>query len=119
MVIDSEIKSRIKRALADNITTRYKDESMKKVHMIIITTIDHIPTDIVNEPNNTNNEMYEANVAETTLKLVYDSQMERVPCQEIVITFFMEWIQSTHFMIIFYMRLFQKNCFMHYLHKLQ
>ena len=37
--------------------------------MNIITTIDRIPTDTVNEPSNTNDEMYDAIVAETMLTL--------------------------------------------------
>ena len=47
-----------------------------KAYVNIIATIDDIPTDIVNEPNNANDEMCYFVVAETTLKLVYDPKVK-------------------------------------------
>ena len=72
--MDSEIETKIKRALADNVTIKYKHKLTKnKAHMNTITTIDRIPTDIVNKSNNTNDKMRDVIVAETILKLVSNS----------------------------------------------
>ena len=48
---------------------------INKAHVTIITTIDRIPIDIVNELNNTSDEMCDEIVAQTMLKLVYDPKM--------------------------------------------
>jgi len=50
--------------------------------MNIITTIGRMDTDIVNEPNNTNDEMCNSIVAKNMLKLVHDHKMEKASCQE-------------------------------------
>ena len=66
MIIDSEIAGKIKRALAENITKEYKDESTKnKVPANVITTIDHI----VNEPNNTKDETHIEHLGDTPVEM--------------------------------------------------
>ena len=57
--------------------TAYKDEWNKnKLHVNIISTISLVPTDILNGPNNTNDEICGAIIVETLLKLVYHLKME-------------------------------------------
>ena len=66
VIIDSEITAKIKRALVDNINMEINDNSKKrKALMNIDGIIDSLPSDTVNEDKNTNDEMYDANVAET------------------------------------------------------
>ena len=75
MAIDKEIASKMKMALADNITKEIKDISMhNKAQMNFITTIDRIPTDVVNEPNNTDVKTHIESVSNATLKIVYDTK---------------------------------------------
>jgi len=63
VLIDSKIKSKIKRTSADNITMGYKDEMMKNKAPTNVTSIlKTLTTNTVNEPNNTNDEMDDANV---------------------------------------------------------
>ena len=77
MVIGSEITDKIKRALVDNITMEINDNFKKsKASVKIASIIDSLPSDTVNEDNNTNDEMYDASVAETMLNVAYDTQME-------------------------------------------
>ena len=42
-----------------------------------ISTMDRIQADKVNEPNNTNDEMYNAIIAKTMLKFVYDQKWNK------------------------------------------
>ena len=85
MIIDSQITAKIKRALADYITTKIDDNSTKSEASVNVTSIiDILPTDTVNKPNNANDETCDAIVAETILK-------------EIITKYFMEWIQSIRF----------------------
>ena len=71
VTIDNEIKSKINMALADNIKTGYKHEIVEKKQSIYehYYWIECILTDVLNEPNNTNDEICAAIVAETRLKL--------------------------------------------------
>ena len=76
LLIDSEIKCKIKRALADNITKGHKDESMKnKAPSNVNTTFDSLSRDKVNEFNSTNNKTHIEPVAETISKSMYDNKM--------------------------------------------
>jgi hypothetical protein len=69
--IDSEIASKIKRALTYNIINEYKDELMEnEAQVSVITTIDYI----VNKPNSTKDEMQIEPVGDTPVKIVYDSK---------------------------------------------
>ena len=55
VVIDSEITSKLKRTLADNIKNKYKDQLMKnKAPAHVNTTIDRLSRNTANEFNNTN-----------------------------------------------------------------
>jgi hypothetical protein len=52
LIIDIEIKAKIKSAMVYNIANEYKDGLIEnKAHLNILTTIVHVPTDMVNEPN--------------------------------------------------------------------
>ena len=83
MVVDSEIESKIKRVLADNVTKEYKDESMKnKAPANAATTIDRLSRDRNNESNNTNDKTNIERVAETMLKAVCDTETRQMPRQE-------------------------------------
>jgi hypothetical protein len=70
VLIDSEIARKIKMALSKNITTEYKDETMKNEAPANVTGIDQT----VNESNNTKDEKHLEPVHETPLKIVYDSK---------------------------------------------
>jgi hypothetical protein len=66
VVIDSEIAGKIKRVLVKNITKEYKDELMKsKVPANVTTIID----DIVNQSNNSKDEMYIEHVDDPPVKM--------------------------------------------------
>ena len=59
------------------------DEFMEnKAHVSIITIIDHVLTDIVNDYNTTNGEMCGVIVAETMSKLVHDPKIKKCQCQK-------------------------------------
>ena len=45
-----------------------------KAPLNVASIIDSIPSDIVNEPSNTNNEICDGTVPETILKLFYDQK---------------------------------------------
>jgi len=68
--IDSEIARKIKRALSENITMEYKDESMKNKAPANVTAIGQT----VIEPNNTKDEKHIEPFDETPVKIVYDSK---------------------------------------------
>jgi len=70
VIIDSEISRKIKRALAENITKEYKDESMKNKVPANVTAIDQT----VNESNNTKDEKHIDPVDDTPIKIVYESK---------------------------------------------
>jgi hypothetical protein len=58
LVIDNETTSKIKRALADTISNDYKDVLMRnKAAANVASIIDYLPINIVNKPNNTNDEV--------------------------------------------------------------
>jgi hypothetical protein len=77
VIIDNEIARKTKRSLADNITMEINDNSKKsKASVNFVSIINSLPSDTVNEHYNTNNEMYDAIVAETMLKVVFDTEME-------------------------------------------
>jgi hypothetical protein len=53
------------------------DNSKKSKALVnFVSIINSLPSDTVNEHYNTNNEMYDAIVAETMLKVVFDTEME-------------------------------------------
>jgi hypothetical protein len=53
------------------------DSSKKsKASVNFASIIDSLPSDTVNEQNNVNDEIYDAIVPETMLKLLYDPKME-------------------------------------------
>ena len=65
VVIDSEIAGKIKRALAENITKEYKDESMKNKVPANVTTINQT----INEPNNSKDEVHIEHVDDPPLEM--------------------------------------------------
>ena len=77
VVLDSGNTGKIKRALAENNTIDINDNSKKsKASVNLASIIDSLPSDRVNEPNNTNDKMYDAVIPVTMLKLLYDSVMD-------------------------------------------
>ena len=69
VVIESEIESKIKRALAYNITKEYKDESKKnKAPAKVTTTIESLQRVIDDESKNTNDRTHNDPVTSTMLK---------------------------------------------------
>ena len=83
--------------MADNITKEYKDESMKtKAPANVTSTIASLSTDIINESNNTTDEMCDEIAAETLLKDVNNLKTERKMSKEN--KYLMKYIQTIHFL---------------------
>jgi len=68
-----------------------------KAHVIIISVIAFIPSDIINEPKNTNDKTCDAIVAEPMLKLVKSQNRISVISREKETYYFIGWIQSIQF----------------------